>query len=79
MTPISIITLLVSIMLLIDLYLYKKDLKDDFEFLCEYGEHLYDPQGLKERGNILFWVSIGNFVLALLNFLYVFQVKRLHN
>lgn len=73
MTLISIITLLVSIMLLIALYYHKKDLDDNFEFLCEYGEHLYDPQGLKERGNILFWVSIGNFVLALLNLFYYFS------
>ena len=72
MTPISIITLLVSIMLLIALYYHTKDLNEDFEFFCMYGEHLYDPKGLEERGNILFWVSIGNLVLALLNLFYFF-------
>lgn len=71
MTPISIFTLLVSIMLLIALYYYEKDLKDDFEFFCSYGERLYDQEKLKERGNILFWVSIGNLVLALFNLLYL--------
>lgn len=72
MTPISIITLFVSITLLISLYYHKKDLNDDLEFLWMYGEHLYDPKGLEERGNILFWVSIGNFFLALFNLLYLF-------
>lgn len=72
MSLISIITLLVSIMLSIALYYHEKDLKDDFEFFCSYGEHLYNPQNLKKRGNILFWVSIGNLILALLNLFYVF-------
>ena len=72
MTPISIITLFVSIALLIALYHHKKDLEIDFEFLCTFGEHLYDPQGLKERGNILFRIAIGNLVLALLNLFYFF-------
>ena len=72
MIQISIITQLFLVTLLIALYYHKKDLEDDFKFLCEYGEHLYDPQGLKERGNILFWVSIGNFALALLNLFYMF-------
>ena len=72
MTLISIITLLVSIMLLIALYYHKKDLDDNFEFLCTFGEHLYDPKKLKERGKILFWVSIGNLILALLNLFYFF-------
>ena len=68
----SIITLLVSVMLLIALYYHKKDLKDNFEFLCTYGEHLYDPQGLEERGKILFRIATGNLVLALLTLLYLF-------
>lgn len=65
MIQISIITWLFSVTLLIALYYHKKDLDDDFEFLCEHGEHLYDPRGLEERGKILFWVSIGNLILAL--------------
>lgn len=72
MTPISIITLLVSIMLLIALYYHKKDLEDDWEFFWTYGENLYDPQYLKERGNILYRIAIGNLILALLNLFYVF-------
>lgn len=72
MTPISIITLLVSIALLIALYYHKKDLNDDFEFLCTFGEHLYDPKKLEERENILFGIAIGNLVLALLNLFYIF-------
>lgn len=72
MTPIIIITLLVSIMLLIALYYHEKDLNEDFEFFWTYGEHLYNPQNLKKRGKILFWVSIGNLILALLNLFYIF-------
>lgn len=72
MTLISIITLLVSITLLIAWFLHNKALNDDFEFFCSYGEHLYNPQNLKERENILFWVSIGNLVLVLFNSLYLF-------
>lgn len=72
MTPIEIITLTVGISLLIDLYHHEKDLKDDFEFLCTYGEHLYNPQDLKEREKILFWVAVCNFIVALLNLLYLF-------
>lgn len=72
MAPISIITLLVSVVLLIALYYHKKDLDDDFEFLCAFGEHLYDPQGLEERGKILFWVAVCNLILALLNLCYFF-------
>ena len=72
MTPIEIITSTVGISLLIALYYHKKDWDDDFEFLCTFGEHLYDPKKLEERGKILFWVSIGNFVLALLNLFYMF-------
>lgn len=72
MTPIEIITLIVGILLLIDLYLYKKDLKDDFEFFCLTGKHLYDPQNLKEREKLLFWVAVCNLVLSLFNSLYLF-------
>ena len=72
MAVISVITLVVAIVLLIALYNHKKDLDDNFEFLCTFGEHLYDPKKLEERGKILFWVSIGNFVLALLNLFYMF-------
>lgn len=72
MSPISIITLFTSIMLVIALCYHDKDLKDDFEFFCSYGEHLYDPQGLEERGNILFWVAVCNLVLVLFNSLYLF-------
>lgn len=72
MTLISIITLLVSIALLIALYYHTKDFEDDFEFLCMFGEHLYDPKKLEERGNILLRVSIGNLILALLNLSYFF-------
>lgn len=72
MTPISFITLPVSIMLLIALFLHKKALNEDFEFFCLYGEHLYNPQNLKERGNILYRIAISNLVLALLNLFYIF-------
>ena len=72
MTLISIITLLVSIMLLIALYYHNKDLNDDFEFFCLYGEHLYNPQGLEEREKILFWVAVCNLVLVLFNLFYIF-------
>lgn len=72
MSPIGFITLLVSIMILIALFLHEEYLKDDFEFFRLYGEHLYNPQNLKKRGKILFWVSIGNFALALLNLFYFF-------
>lgn len=71
MSLISFITLLVSIMLFKDLYLYEKDLNDDFEFFCLHGEHLYNPQNLKERGKILLWVAKGNLILALFNLLYL--------
>lgn len=77
MTPISIFTLLVSIMLLIALYYYEKDLKDDFEFFCSYGERLYDQEKLKERGNILYWVAVCNFIIALFNLLYLFFKQTL--
>ena len=72
MTLISIITLRVSIMLLIAVYYHNKDLNDDFEFFCLYGEHLYDPQGLEERKKILFWVAVCNLVLVLFNLFYIF-------
>jgi hypothetical protein len=72
MTLISIITLLVSIALLIALYYHEKDLNEDFEFFCLYGEHLYDQEKLKERGKILLWVANGNLILALFNLLYLF-------
>jgi hypothetical protein len=72
MTPIIIITLLVSIMLLIALYYHNKDLNDDFEFFCLYGEHLYDQEKLKKREKILFLVVVCNFVFVLLNLLYLF-------
>ena len=72
MIQISIITWLFSVTLLIALYYHKKEWDDDFEFLCTFGEHLYDPKKLEERGNTLFWVAIGNFVLALLNLFYIF-------
>lgn len=71
MTPIIIITLLFSILLLIALYYHNKDLNDDFEFFCLYGEHLYNPQSLKERGKILLWVAKGNLILALFNLFYL--------
>jgi hypothetical protein len=77
MTLISIITLLVSIALLIALYYHEKDLKEDFEFFWTYGEHLYNPQNLKKRGKILFWVADYNFYLALLNLLYLFFKQTL--
>lgn len=72
MTPIGIITLTVGITLLIALFLHKKALNKDFEFFCLYGEHLYNPQNLKERGNILFRIATGNLVLALLNLFYIY-------
>lgn len=72
MTLISIITLLGSIMPLIALYYHKTDLNDDYNYYCLTGKHLYDPQGLKERGNILFRIAIGNLILVLLNLFYFF-------
>lgn len=72
MTPVSIITLLISIMLVIALYYHDKDLKEDYNYYCLTGEHLYDQEKLKERENILFWVSIGNLILASLNLFYIF-------
>lgn len=72
MSLISIITWLFSVTLLIALYYHDKALKDDFEFLCTFGEHLYDPQGLEERGNTLFWVAVCNLFLALGNLVYTF-------
>ena len=73
MTLIKIITLTVGIMLLIALYYHKKDLNDNFEFLCTFGEHLYDPKKLEERGKILFWVAVCNLFLALGNLVYTFS------
>lgn len=76
MTPIEIITLTVGISLLIALFLHKKALNEDYNFYLLTGEHLYDPQGLEERGKILLWVAKGNLILALLNlFLYIFQAN----
>lgn len=72
MSLISFITLLVSVVLLIALYYHKKDLDYNFEFLCTFGEQLYDPKKLKERGKKLFWVAICNLILALLNLFYFF-------
>ena len=73
MSLISFITLLVSIMLLIALCYHKKDLEDDFKFFRAYGEHLYDPKKLEERGKILFWVAVCNLFLALGNLVYTFS------
>lgn len=71
MTPIEIITLTVGISLLIAVFLHKKALNEDFEFFCLHGEHLYNPQNLKERGKILLWVAKSNLILALFNLLYL--------
>lgn len=72
MTPIEIITLTVGISLLIALFLHKKALNEDYNFYRLTGEHLYNPQSLKERGKILLWVAKGNLILALFNLLYLF-------
>jgi hypothetical protein len=72
MTPIEIITLTVGISLLIALFLHKKALNEDYNYYRLTGEHLYDPQGLEERGKILLWVANGNLILALFNLLYLF-------
>ena len=72
MTLISIITLLVSIMLLIALFLHQKTLNEDYNCYCLTGKHLYDPKKLKERGNTLFWVAVCNLFLALGNLVYTF-------
>ena len=71
MSLISIITLLVSIMLLIALFLHKKNLNEDYNYYRLTGEHLYDPQGLEEREKILFWVAVCHLVLVLFNSLYL--------
>ena len=73
MSLISIITLLVSITLLIALYYHNKDLKDDYNYYCLTGKHLYDQDKLKERGNTLFWVAVCNLFLALGNLVYTFS------
>lgn len=75
MTYITIITLAVGIMLLTALHLYKKDIEEDFEFFHLYGEHLYDQNELKQRGKFLFWVSIGNALLAIGNLFYLLCCK----
>ena len=72
MTPIEIIALTIGISLLIAWFLHNKALNEDYNYYRLTGEHLYDPKKLEERGKILFWVSIGNFVLALLNLFYMF-------
>ena len=69
MTLISIITLLVSIMLLIALFLHKKALNNDFVFFCLFGKHLNNKEKLKEREKALFLVAVCNFVFILLNLL----------
>lgn len=75
MTFITITTFAVSILLLTALYLHQKDFKDYFEFYCMYGEHLYDQNELKQRGSFLFWVSIGNALLAIGNLFYLLCCK----
>lgn len=72
MTPIGIITLTVGITLLIALFLHDKALNEDYNYYRLTGEHLYDPQGLEERGNILYRIAIGNLILAWLNLFYTF-------
>lgn len=72
MTPIEIITLTVGISLLIALFLHQKALNEDYNCYCLTGKHLYDQDKLKERENTLFWVAVCNFVLALLDLLYLF-------
>ena len=72
MTPISIITLFVSITLLIALFLHQKALNEDYNCYYLTGKHLYDQDKLKEREKILFWVAVCNLVLVLFNSLYLF-------
>ena len=67
MTLISIITLLVSIMILIEWYYHQKDLNDDFEFFYTYGEHLDDQKYLREQGRTILIASIYNALLAIGN------------
>lgn len=73
MSLISFITLLVSIMLFKDLYLYEKDLNDDYNCYYLTGKHLYDQEKLKKREKILFWVAVCNLFLALGNLVYTFS------
>ena len=73
MSLISFITMLVSIMLPIGLFLHEKALNDDYNCYRLTGEHLYDQDKLKERGNILFWVAVCNLFLALGNLVYTFS------
>lgn len=70
MTQLSVISFIIAILLSIALYLHKKDIDEELNYYYLIGEHLYDPQGLEERENILFWVAVCNLVLVLFNSLY---------